>query len=136
VKWVGYPSLHNTWEPLANLGNAMDVVDRYHAAAGVAAMDRRTYVDVVRRSTGQSLGGSPPRTNGGNHTIPSTVADRRDLQPAARKRRFQDSTHEGVGPGPKWVGPGPKGVGPGPGEFGPTRPRGAGVLAVAADNPL
>jgi transposase InsO family protein len=87
VKWVGYPSLHNTWEPLTNLGNAMDVVESYKAAAGIAAVNRRTYVDVVRRSDAMDMGGPPPRIQGGNLSSTSTVADRSDLQRLKKKWR-------------------------------------------------
>jgi hypothetical protein len=38
VKWAGYSSLHNTWEPLSNLKNAQGAVDRYLAEAGISAM--------------------------------------------------------------------------------------------------
>ena len=29
VQWLGYADLHNTWEPVENLGNAQDAIDRY-----------------------------------------------------------------------------------------------------------
>jgi len=37
VKWVGYPSAQNTWEPLANLSQCMELVDEFDAPAKSAA---------------------------------------------------------------------------------------------------
>ena len=117
VKWVGYPSLHNTWLPLSNLENAMDAVEKYKVAAGIAAVDRRTYADVVRHPEAVIMGGPPLITASSRPLYTSTVVDRRDLQSAARKRRRTAGS-----PGLQEDRRG-------------TRPRGVGVLAITVGRP-
>ena len=117
VKWVGYPSLHNTWLPLSNLENAMDAVEKYKVAAGIAAVDRRTYADVVQSTEAVILGGPPLITVGSRPLYTSVVADRRDLQCAAGKRRWTAGA-----PGLQEDRRG-------------TKPRGVGVCAIVVGSP-
>ena len=38
VQWLGYSSLHNSWEPVENLKNAQEKIYRYHQEAGLSGM--------------------------------------------------------------------------------------------------
>ena len=117
VKWVGYPSLNNTWEPLSNLGNAMDVVERYKVAVGLAAVGRHTYNDAIRQFLETVLGGPQPAQEGSNQAYTSVETDRRDLHYADEERRCTAGSPAVQG--------GPQG----------TSPRGVGVLASAVGKP-
>ena len=50
VKWVGYSTLHNTWEPAEHLDHAMEEVDRYLERAN---RDRRLTRRSKRAHAGQ-----------------------------------------------------------------------------------
>ena len=38
VQWLGYSSLHNTWEPLGNLQNSQEELQSYHERMGLGGM--------------------------------------------------------------------------------------------------
>jgi hypothetical protein len=44
VKWSGYTSIHNSWEPIDNLMNAKDIIDKYHKNVRLQSID----IDVIQ----------------------------------------------------------------------------------------
>jgi hypothetical protein len=42
VKWQGYPSKFNTWEPYQNMGHALQLVEAYLVANYFPAKRKRT----------------------------------------------------------------------------------------------
>ena len=51
VKWSGYTSIHNSWEPVDNLVNAKDIINEYHKKQRLQSIDDslKSYMKRTRR---------------------------------------------------------------------------------------
>ena len=47
VKWCGFPSSDNTWEPRDGLVNCQEAINEYHAAVGLGKKRKRPYKAVL-----------------------------------------------------------------------------------------
>ena len=71
IKWKGYPSLNNTWEPVSNFGNAMDAVNEYKRVVGISAISGAC-MGTHPLFAGSNIGGTSPMSN--VHLIYPTAA--------------------------------------------------------------
>jgi len=55
VKWSGYTSIHNSWEPVDNLVNAKDIINEYHKKQRLQSIDDslKTYMKELKRTRRQ-----------------------------------------------------------------------------------
>jgi len=55
VKWSGYTSIHNSWEPVDNLVNAKDIINEYHKKQRLQSIDDslKSYMKELKRTRRQ-----------------------------------------------------------------------------------
>ncbi|XP_022099527.1 histone-lysine N-methyltransferase SUV39H2-like [Acanthaster planci] len=93
VKWLGYPSSENTWEPLSNLGNCRKIIRKFHKQEKREKLNRQEFKR-KRELSGEAIHSVPnkkPKTVGLERAIsPVDLSNqRRNVQRALRRWRAQ-----------------------------------------------
>ena len=88
IKWKGYSDLDNTYEPLSNLGNALDAVKEYNVAKGITSVGVMSYLDTLKQPNVCNLGGATPGLAAGN-LVPTAMVSEASRQTPGGKENCQ-----------------------------------------------
>ena len=89
IKWRGYSDLDDTYEPLSNLGKALDAVKEYNVAKGITSVEVMSYLDALGQSNVCNLGGSAPGSAAGN-LVSTPMVSKLPLQSPGGKENCQN----------------------------------------------